>query len=135
MVGLAVALVLLLLAVGFLYWMAFRAWKGDERALRSMRTSLGAIPFGDGVKDGMVRGTVALAGQVTCIIGAVISGVIGMQGTPRGEMTPGIILAFVFLGGVVLLFGVQILIICINRPSFLIPPSLRNDRGALQKLE
>jgi hypothetical protein len=132
--GLAVALVFLLSAVGFLYRTAFRAWQGDERTLRRLRISLSALPFGDGVKDGMVRATVALAAQVSCILGAAVSALAGIHGTRRGQLTPGIDLAFAFLGGVVLFFGVQLLIISVNRPSFLVPPSLRGDRGALQKL-
>lgn len=135
MIGLVFALIFLVAVVGTVYRLAFKVWQGDERSLRTMRSSLTAFPFGNGVKNGMVRASVALAAQVTCIIGAVVSGVIGTDGTPRGQLSPGLVVAFVFLAGVVLLMGVEILIICVNRPSFLVPPSLRNERGTLQKLE
>jgi hypothetical protein len=56
--------------------------------------SVAAAPFGSGVKDGMVRASADLAAQVTCILGAVISGLLGMRGATYGELTPGIITAF-----------------------------------------
>lgn len=135
MVLLIIALSFLVLMLGFLYSTSVKVWRGDERAVRKMRMSLAAAPFGNGVKDGMVRASAVLAAQLTCILGAVISGLIGMQGATRGEFTPGIIMAFCFLGGVVLLFFVQIAIICFNRPAFLVPPALRVERGSLQPLK
>ena len=131
--GLLVPLIFLLVCVGGLGLQASKVWKGDEKAVGTIVTGFSTFPFASNTKRGMARGIVPLTAQLFFLMVAVISAVVGMSGGHRGQLTPGLAVALVAFAGALVSFGLHLAVIWFNRPSFLVPPSMRADLGIFQR--
>jgi hypothetical protein len=126
--SIALAIVVGLLTI-YLVISAVRLWHDPARADR-IDSAYAVLPFGPRVRRGTVRGAWPRAAILACVTGIVLLGTAPTHAQLAAGKADAVI-AVVLIGLLLVAGLLQLSIILVNRPRWIVPPHMRAEPGVL----
>ncbi|GGI12238.1 hypothetical protein GCM10007368_40160 [Isoptericola cucumis] len=125
-----VALTLLWLAMTCFYtWQVVALWRNPMK-IEFFVASLSPLPLGEAGRRGEVR-----AAPLTCTtlwaIGSALVGILISDYFPGLSFLNSTLVGVLTIGAILVPLVLEVLVVLVNRPRFVVPPHMRGDRGVL----